>query len=456
RLYAEEGPAKTTIDAAQGGRVIIFSSSSVTRKTIVEGFTITNGLMKTSRNYGVGIHISRASPTIRHNRITNNIGDGTSWNYGGGIYITGSGANPLIAHNEIANNELRNGSWNYGAGIYVGTGAMADILGNHIHGNKNRTVGSASGGRGHGAGIYTSASVLVASNLIASNVNQTSSWNYGGGMAVTSSSSSAPARVFNNTFVGNSCTGGSWVYGGGLYCRDSATITIIGNIVVQNSVSGSNWRSGGGLYRTSTAGSGSATLDYNDVWSNTGGDYASFTKGANSISVDPKFVSATDRHLTSASPCVDAIPAAHLTSAIAMDMDMDPRRIDGDLDGGTTNGARLDIGADELTGVRLVMTGTPKLGNTVILKVTASTFSAYLLAADFQTGNLFLPPWGNLLIGPTVIVLTSGVTTGSISAGVPNTSTLVGLDVHLQAVVRPFPLSGPKGQLTNRLTVTAY
>ncbi len=48
RLHAEEGPLKTTIDANQSGRVLMINSSAITRKTVISGFTITGGLLKTT------------------------------------------------------------------------------------------------------------------------------------------------------------------------------------------------------------------------------------------------------------------------------------------------------------------------------------------------------------------------------------------------------------------------
>ena len=451
RLVAQEGPAKTTIDANQTGRVIMFSNTAITRATVVEGFTITGGLMKTSRNYGVGIHISRCSPTIRANVITGNLGDGTSWNYGGGLYITGSGADPLILANEITNNTLQNGSWNYGAGIYLSGGARGEILGNWIHKNQNLTVQSTSTGRGHGAGIFADGAVLIASNLIVDNTNNTSGWNYGGAIRVDSSAS---GLIINNTLAGNRCVGKIYNYGGGLHGSGSAQFSFIGNIVANNVVSGGNFTVGGGVYRDSSTG-GTATMDYNDVWSNTGGDYSGFSKGPNSISLDPQFVSASDRHLKSTSPCVDAIPAGHLTSAVSMDVDNDPRRLDGDLDGGKTNGARLDIGADEFTDLRLGFSGTPKLGSVSAFVFSAPKSGITILFMDVKRGNLHVEPFGSLLLSLGLLYTHSGTTSGKAPWIVPNMAFLAGLTTHHQALVIPLPSTGA-ARLTNLVSLTIH
>ena len=203
RLIGQGGAAVTTIDGGAGGTVISFSGFA-SRQTVIAGFTITNGFLAGTSNQGAGIRINNCSPTIRDNRITGNASDGTSWNYGGAIYVGGgSSANPLIFHNQIDNNELRNGSWNYGAGIHVASGSRAQIHSNHIHDNRNLTIGTAIGGRGHGAGIYCVGFCEIVSNFIVGNTNNSSSWNYGGGIAVASS---GVAQVFNNTIVGNVVT----------------------------------------------------------------------------------------------------------------------------------------------------------------------------------------------------------------------------------------------------------
>ena len=451
RLMAEEGPAKTTIDANKAGRVIMFGSSSISRATVLEGFTITGGLMKTSRNYGVGIHINGASPTIRGNKVTGNTGDGTSWNYGGGFYIYGSSANPLVIANEISSNTLQNGSWNYGAGIYISGGARGDILGNYIHGNQNLTVSSSSTGRGHGAGIFVDGAALVASNLIVNNTNNTSGWNYGGAIKIERRGN---ALVLNNTLAGNRCVGTIYNYGGALHVSGSATFSFIGNIVATNTASGGTFKGGGGLYRDSSTG-GTPTLDYNDVWSNTGGDYSNLTKGANSIAVDPQFVSSSDWHLKSSSPCVDAIPAKHLTSAVEMDFEADPRRLDGDLDGGKTNGARLDIGADEFTDMRLTYSGTPKLGTISWFAFTAPSSSIYILFMDGKRGNLHLEPFGNLLLTLGLVYMHGGTTTGKVPWLIPNAPALAGLTTHHQALILAVPTTGA-ARLTNLVTLTVH
>jgi hypothetical protein len=413
RVVGEQGAASTVIDGGGTGTVVVFQNA-LTRATVLAGFTIRNGFLSATHNDGAGIRVDNCSPTIRDNRITGNLIDGQYWNYGGGVNVDGGLADPLLLRNEIDNNEVRNGPWDYGAGIYVGSGAHADIVGNHIHDNRATMTNLANIGRGHGAGIYCAGTALIASNRIVGNTNVTNGWNYGGGVMVASS---GVASVFNNTIVANSASGGIFNSGGGVYVDYSASATLRGNIIASNL--------GAGVFRASS-GTGVVDCDADDVWGNSP-DYANVTAGPNSISVDPQFVSATDTHLLPTSPCIDAIDAAHLTPVVAIDADGDPRRIDADLDGGATNGARLDIGADEVNGASLLVTGVPQLGSAIAWNIASAQPALFALGVGFDTGNLFLEPWGNLLLGPTSQVVAGGATPASLPLPIPNNPALRGV-----------------------------
>ena len=447
RLIGEGGAAVTILDGSAAGTVIAFGGG-LSRATVVEGLTIMNGFLNTSnnRNYGAGVSINGSSPTLRRCRITGNVGDGTSWNYGGGCYITGN-SNPRLEGNEIDHNELRNGSWNYGAGVYVGSGAQAEIVGNLIHHNRNLTVSSTSTGRGHGAGIYAGGSVLIASNTIARNTDNTTGWNYGGGVNVASGGTTT---ICNNTIADNDVTGGIWNNGGGVYVDGGGTATLAGNLITDNV--------GEGLYRSTGTG-GSLTSDWDDVWNNTGGDYGNVTAGPNSTSVDPLYTGVGDYHLQAGSPCIDGMSAANLTAAMDLDVDGDPRRVDGDQDGGAGNGARLDLGADEYTSVRLSVGGTPRLGATFTFDSTSAQPSLCVLAMALRTGNLMLEPYGNLLLSGSLVALGFGVAAPGapdmVPVSLPNTPALAGVTVHAQSLLLQLPPS-PAGAFTNRVTVTVY
>ncbi len=441
RLVAEGGASLTVIDGAGAAPVVEFGGG-LTRATVVEGFTIRGGLSQVQRNYGAGIAIDGSSPTIRDNRITDNDGDGTYWNYGGAIYVSGTGANPLLVGNEIDDNELRNGSWNYGAGIFVDTGASAEIVGNRIHGNRNLTVASTSTGRGHGAGVYSRGTVLVAGNLIAGNLNNTSGWNYGGGVAIAGGT----ATLLHNTIAGNTVLGGSWQYGGGVHVSGAVTVTMRGNIVASNQ--------GAGVYVASGT-TGTIDCDFDDVWSNAPADYVNATPGPGSISVDPLFVGGGDYHLTAASPCLDALSGMFLVPAADVDMDGDPRQIDGDLDGGAGNGARPDMGADEFTGARLALSGSPQIGSTVLWSPSAAQPSIWFLAVAFGRANGFFAPYGNFLLDGSAALVGLGATPGAAPFSIPNDAGVRGVTVLGQALVIPVGTT-VAGQFTNVASMTAF
>lgn len=442
RLIGEEGAANTVIDGTLTGRVLAFGSG-LTRATLVKGFTIRNGVLTGSSNRGAGININGSSPELRDNVITANVSDGTSWNYGGGIYVSGAGANPLIVHNEINGNELRNGSWNYGAGIHVAAGASADIIGNHVHHNANLTVSSPSTGRGHGAGIYVAGTALIASNAIRDNINMTSGWNYGGGIRI---SSSGTATILNNSIVANVVTGGYWRDGGGIHIDGSVDATMRGNIIADNT--------GHGIFIGSGTG-GTISSDWECAWNNSAANYQGLPAGSNSIAVDPLFVSATDLHLQATSPCVDAMPPTWLTAAVATDADDDPRRVDGDLDGGVIDGARLDIGADEYNDVRLSITGLPQIGQSFGWMVASNQARPSFFAVSFDRGNAFFSPFGNMLLDPaTAVLVTLFSAPGGFAFAIPNDPAARGVTIHGQNLV--LAPSGPGAQFTNIASITAF
>ncbi len=100
----------TVIDGAASGTVISIMTNEG-QGTIVEGFTIQNGL---AGPRGGGIHVSGqgTAPTICNNHILNN----TCTNFDGGGISCIAGANATICHNQIAYNRSNNGN---GGGIGI-------------------------------------------------------------------------------------------------------------------------------------------------------------------------------------------------------------------------------------------------------------------------------------------------------------------------------------------------
>ncbi|MFC1854960.1 hypothetical protein ACFL2A_00270 [Thermodesulfobacteriota bacterium] len=113
-VKSASGAATTIIDANQTNSVVSFTNSE-TATSVLDGFTITDGQANPSTlNYGGGIYIDDASPTIKNCIITQN----ASINSGGGIYL--DGGSPTITNCTISQNESPTGG---GGGLSLFNGS---------------------------------------------------------------------------------------------------------------------------------------------------------------------------------------------------------------------------------------------------------------------------------------------------------------------------------------------
>ena len=174
--------------------------------SVLNGFTLQNGLVADVWDSGGGILIFRASPTVTGNKVTNNVacrGPGISIIYG----------SPLIQGNEIRGNtqdscaEYQAG----GGGIEIGAESGAQILGN-----------------------------VIANNVLGEGV--------GGGILISytndpTSGSAGPILVQDNTISGNA----AGLEGGGIHLFESFDVNIIQNVIIGNRSQGgaglSSWNS---------------------------------------------------------------------------------------------------------------------------------------------------------------------------------------------------------------------
>src|SRR6185503_1819415 len=145
-------PEQTIIDGDGAGSVVSFRSGE-TRAAVLRGFTIRGGK---SINFGGGIYIASASPTVRGNVIT-----GNQSCTGVGIYS--SFGSPLIQANRITANVIAGCTGGWGIGVYIGGNSAAEILDNEITGN---TGAAASGG---GLALFSAGNASVRNNVIARN-----------------------------------------------------------------------------------------------------------------------------------------------------------------------------------------------------------------------------------------------------------------------------------------------
>jgi predicted outer membrane repeat protein len=93
-VRSSAGAEKTIIDGREGGTVVTFDRGEGD-KSVLEGFTITNGLAVSGENtieHGGGIQLISAGPTIRDCILLANHAEGD----GGGIYSFATGSKPYI------------------------------------------------------------------------------------------------------------------------------------------------------------------------------------------------------------------------------------------------------------------------------------------------------------------------------------------------------------------------
>lgn len=244
---------ESTLNADNKGRVLIGTNHSR-----LDGFTITGG--KTN-DFGAGVYLKEASPTLSNNRIILNRtmrpsdfntahANHQEGNGGGGICCLHS--SPRILHNLIADNSTGVGN---GAGILLLGKSEAVIQGNLITGNETG-VEDEDTRSSNGGAIACShyASPLIQGNVI---------WeNYGGGRGdaggLYCEYSSCP-RVIGNLFTRNTCDDD----GAAVYTMQAAHPHLEGNLFTSNCQGGK----GSSVIRISKC--GGMTLRRNRVVGNT-------------------------------------------------------------------------------------------------------------------------------------------------------------------------------------------
>ncbi len=330
KLYAVGDSSNTTISGNNVNNVISFSSlSAVDSNTVVRGFKITDGHLLGSTCHGGGIYISGCSPKFNAIAVTGNhigainwgygagvycsnsssrfynssiranVTDSASWGYGGGVYL-GGGGTVVFKNVKIENNIVNSSSWNYGTGLYS-SGASATLVNCTVKGNRTGVNASWY----YGTGIYFEGGALTLINVIVASNTQNTGGNfyYGAGIYLNHLSTSTTATLMNVTVTDNHKTDNGSVNGAGLYTTTGDTVNVVNSIF---------WNANGGP--TEIGGSGTVTVVYSDVRN-------SFT-GTGNILTNPLFASATDFHLSSASPCINA---GTLTGAPSFDLENNPR-----------------------------------------------------------------------------------------------------------------------------------
>ena len=371
-------PATCIIDCQDSGRAFYLHSGEG-RAAIVDGFTITNGQL--SENNGGGLSCVDSSPTIR-----NCVFQDTYVIDGFGGCVCSTGGSPLITGCRFDNCGVGSGGEPpYGGGGIYCTGGAPEIVGNvfdncgfyvYCGGGggavafmdtdisiRNNEI-SGCGGHGAGGGIWGGSSqVDISRNRIA----RCNAFHHGGAMVIWSCSGKLSHNIMVDNHVPDMtggavdvrdsdieiafCTivdntvgmGGSVGVGGGIFVRLDSTVLIHHCILWGNSASAEGDQFY--FYEPDTV-----TVRYCDVQ---GG-----WPGAENVDADPQFLAHPnpgpdeewgtedddlgDLHLQVASPCVDAGDPGYC-SAGQHDIDGQPRLM-------AITGARVDMGADEVTG----------------------------------------------------------------------------------------------------------
>jgi len=226
RVASTTGPMATLIDGGAVAPVVTIASGEG-RTTVIEGFTLQNGMSTFESGYaGGGVYVSGSSPTIVGNRIVNN----AACSEGGGIGVSNGG--PLIKNNQILYNVQSGCSGgNGGGGIALLGGSGSIVLNNLIAHN---TWGSWGGGLGLNGG----GDALIANNVIRDN----DGGQQGGGIWMVNSSSEA---IIQNLIVGNTADEGGGVYWS-IPSGDEG-LQLLNNTVADNSASQGSGLWGGGF-----------------------------------------------------------------------------------------------------------------------------------------------------------------------------------------------------------------
>jgi len=266
-VTSENGAENCIIDCEGDGRGFYFHSGE-TEKSVVSGFTITNG----SHSLGGGIYCNSSSPTIENNIITQNFAGPIAGDGGGGIACLNT-SSPIIKNNEI----IGNSGAEHGGGILCWKNSSPVIQQNTITGNSIDYNGG-------GISCEDDSSPTIINNIIARNLAEN-----GGGIYCDNKSS---PMIVNNTITDNS----AGFKGGAIYSSDS-------NPVIYNSILWANIATNEGVlggYEIEMLPPGFVTATYSDIQ---GG-----WEGEGNINANPLFVDAEngDYHLRPGSPCIDA------------------------------------------------------------------------------------------------------------------------------------------------------
>jgi Abnormal spindle-like microcephaly-assoc'd, ASPM-SPD-2-Hydin len=394
-VKSSNGAKVTTIDGGSLGPVVTFASQE-TNGSVLNGFTLTNGVGSNGSPAGGGVRISLSSPTVINNIIRYNTYSG---GYGGGIGVYwGSPAirNNVIAHNTadigggvsilgistaiVTGNTIdSNSAPGIGGGLVLNNAGSVLVQNNKITNNEATVGGSGVGG---GVWIVNESDEVFVQNIIVGNDAAAQ----GGGIYISVPWSSVGVLFLNNTIAANTSADGSGIFAGGFDFNDR----FIDNIIVGNP--------GGIAFACDTVyGETPTVIQTNDAWSSGGTGFSGGCSGAvgtnGNISANPGFVNSTNFALKGGSPAVD-MGSNTAPGLPATDFANNPRIVNGN--GGPM--AIVDMGAYEFLPVVLapksLSFGSHPVGSTTskIVKLTnaqnkALTISSFSVPTGYSVAG---------------------------------------------------------------------
>ncbi len=177
-----------------------------------------------------------------------------------------------------------------------------------------------------------------------------------------------------------------------------------------------------------------------DVYSSDAG--AAFAGMNGNIFADPLFVGASSGNLALAagSPCIDAADFV-FARMVAKDHREASRILDHDLDGL----AGADMGAFERAAYELTFGGEPRVGTSMTFIAQGAPPGLAVFTLGLLGGSTYDNPFGFTLYGPKDAgVLIGAAPTGTpVTLAIPHSQTQVGVQLGVQALVRPLALTSP-------------
>ncbi|HEY0514047.1 MAG TPA: hypothetical protein VGH73_19220 [Thermoanaerobaculia bacterium] len=231
-LVSSGGPSVTILKGTGAGTVVSFMNFEAA-DSVIDGFTITNG----KAQFGGGIRMANASPTVRNCIVRNNMATGATYSRGGGAFIGGPAARPVITCVQFAFNQATYAGGGLGIGgsadVYLRTddfeqntapygGAVAVYNSGRL--DVGTTTFISNRATGDGGGLHsgvTYGNVLVRNSCFRSNTANGS----GGGIWVPA----GLAQVLNSTFDGNQAS-----TGGGIAAGFGSSVDVDSTIFVNN------------------------------------------------------------------------------------------------------------------------------------------------------------------------------------------------------------------------------